>query len=193
MMSSEFDITLDDNKFTVCVDRLDEGGLLVVKVGEESYTIKATQNEDGSWTLNDTTSDYSIKILKKTSSMLSVEIDNQPREIAWQRIMKKQTTSTPQTASVGGPKVSGGVYPPMPGKITEVHVKVGDTVDTYLYLGEGWASVKKGQKSIAFDISVTEPLKLKTVKNTKVDEWLEVQSGKLRGFTQDAPFELCFE
>jgi len=128
MMSSEFDITLDDNKFTVCVDRLDEGGLLVVKVGEESYTIKATQNEDGSWTLNDTTSDYSIKILKKTSSMLSVEIDNQPREIAWQRIMKKQTTSTPQTASVGGPKVSGGVYPPMPGKITEVHVKVGDTV-----------------------------------------------------------------
>ncbi|MHA1906738.1 MAG: biotin/lipoyl-containing protein [Candidatus Thorarchaeota archaeon] len=129
-MSSEFDITLDDNKYNVCVDRLDEGGLLVVKVGEESYTIKATQNEDGSWTLNDTTSDYSIKILKKTSSTLSVEIDDEPQEIAWQRIAKKQATSAPQTASTSGPKVSGGVYPPMPGKITEVHVKVGDTVKT---------------------------------------------------------------
>ncbi|MDF1537762.1 MAG: biotin/lipoyl-binding protein [Candidatus Thorarchaeota archaeon] len=128
MMSSEFDITLDDDKYNVCVDRLDEGGLLVVKVGEESYTIKATQNDDGSWILNDTTNDYSIKILKKTSSMLSVEIDDQPREIAWQRIMKKQSTSTPQTASTGDPKVAGSVYPPMPGKITEVHVKVGDTV-----------------------------------------------------------------
>ena len=128
MMSSEFDITLDETKYNVCVDRLDEGGLLVVRVGEESYTIKATKNEDGIWTLNDTTSDYAIKILKKTSSMLSVEIDNEPREIAWQRVIKKQATSTSQTASAGGPKVSGGVYPPMPGKITEVQVKVGDTV-----------------------------------------------------------------
>lgn len=129
-MSSEFDITLEDKKFNVCVDRLDEGGLLVVKVGEESYTIKTTQNEDGSWTLNDTTNDYSIKVLKKTSSSLSLELDNQPREVMWQKIMKTQAGSTPQTTSAGsgGPKVAGGVYPPMPGKITEVDVKIGDTV-----------------------------------------------------------------
>ncbi len=127
-MSSEFDITLDDKKYNVCVDRLDEGGLLVVKVGEESYTIKATQNEDGLWTLNDTASDYSIRVLKKTSSTLDVEIDDRPREIAWKRIVTTQTSSAPQTASAAGPRVSGGVYPPMPGKITEVHVKVGDAV-----------------------------------------------------------------
>ncbi|MHA2047564.1 MAG: biotin/lipoyl-containing protein [Candidatus Thorarchaeota archaeon] len=32
------------------------------------------------------------------------------------------------TEGDAGPKVSGGIYPPMPGKITEVRVKVGDSV-----------------------------------------------------------------
>ena len=129
IMSSEFEIGLEDGSYKVTVERLDEGGLLVVKVGEESYTIKTTLNEDGSFTLNNTASDYTIKILKKTGSKLNLELDDEPREVAWQRIVKTQTTATPNASSSGGgPKVTGGIYPPMPGKITEVMVAVGDNV-----------------------------------------------------------------
>ncbi len=128
-MSSEFEIGLEDGSYKVTVDRLDEGGLLVVKVGEESYTIKTTLNEDGSFTLNDTASDYTIKRLKKTGSKLSLELDDEPREVEWHRIVKTQAAATPTASKAGaGPKIAGGIYPPMPGKITEVMVAVGDSV-----------------------------------------------------------------
>jgi biotin carboxyl carrier protein len=129
-MSSEFEIGLEDGTYKVFVERLDEGGLLVVKVGDESFTIKSTQNEDGTFTLNDTVSDYTLKILKKTGTKLSLELDEEPREVEWQRIVKTQAAATPTAStSGGGPKVAGGVYPPMPGKITEVMVSVGDSVE----------------------------------------------------------------
>ncbi|MFW9849181.1 MAG: biotin/lipoyl-containing protein [Candidatus Thorarchaeota archaeon] len=128
-MSSEFEITLDNDTYKVSVERLDEGGLLVVKVGDESFTINTTANEDGTYTLNDTVSDYTIKILKKTRTTLSIELDDEEREVEWNRIIKSQTAAGPTTSSSGnGPKIPGGVYPPMPGKITEVMVGVGDVV-----------------------------------------------------------------
>lgn len=129
LMTSEYEITLDERKYRVTVDRLDEGGLLIVKVGEECYTIKTDQQDDGSFILNDTTQDYSLRLLKKTSSKLHVELDERPQEVEWQRIVRSQVPSPSKTSgSGGGPKVAGGVYPPMPGKITEVRVSVGDTV-----------------------------------------------------------------
>ncbi|MFW9910442.1 MAG: biotin/lipoyl-containing protein [Candidatus Thorarchaeota archaeon] len=128
-MSSEFDIGINNGKFRVSVDKLDEGGLLVVKVGDDSFTIKTRLNDDGTWTLNDTSNDYVIKILKKTGSQLSVDINGEPRDIEWQKVAKTQsTTSSATAAKSSGPRIPGGVYPPMPGKITEVRVAVGDTV-----------------------------------------------------------------
>ena len=66
-MSPEYKVTLDDESYEVSIEKLDEGGLLIAKVNGESFTIKPTLNEDGSWTVNDTSSDYDIKIIKKTS------------------------------------------------------------------------------------------------------------------------------
>jgi biotin carboxyl carrier protein len=128
-MSSEYEVTLGDNKYKVEVERLDEGGILVVKVGNECYTLKTEQQDDDTWTVNDTRNDYTIKLLKKTGSFLSLEIDDSPRDVEWHRVAKVQTAVAPKPGSnAGGPKVSGGVYPPMPGKITEVSVAVGDKV-----------------------------------------------------------------
>ncbi len=128
-VSSEYEIKLDENVYKVSIERLDEGGLLVVKVDDESFTIKAEQGEDGTFHINDTINDFAIKLIKKTGSKLEIEIDDQPRVVEWQRVSKTQAVKAPATTSGGGPKVAGGVYPPMPGKITEVHVSVGDAVD----------------------------------------------------------------
>ncbi len=128
-MSSEYEITLGDNKYKVEVERLDEGGILVVKVGDECYTLKTEQNDDDTWTVNDTRNDYTIKLTKKTGSLLKLEIDDSPLEVEWQRVAKVSTAAAPKAGTnAGGPKVSGGVYPPMPGKISEVSVSVGDKV-----------------------------------------------------------------
>jgi len=128
-MSSEYAITLDDTKYKVSVERLDEGGILIVKVADECFTIKTQQTEEGSFIVNDTTNDFAIKLLKKTGSKLEIELDDQPRQVEWQRIVKNQVAAAPKSSGgSGGPKVAGGVYPPMPGKITEVKVTVGDTV-----------------------------------------------------------------
>jgi biotin carboxyl carrier protein len=115
-MSPEYKVTLDEKPYDVEVKMLDEGGLLVVKVSDQSFTIKPTPADDGTWVVNDTTADYSVKILKKSGKAVSLEINGQEHQVAWERVRQ------------GGPKVSGGVYPPMPGKITEVRVKVGDKV-----------------------------------------------------------------
>ena len=42
--------------------------------------------------------------------------------------MKNQVAAAPKSTGSGGPKLAGGVYPPMPGKISEVMVAVGDAV-----------------------------------------------------------------
>ncbi len=127
-MSPEYGLTLDEDKFEVCVDKLDEGGLLIVRVGDESFTIKATLNEDGTWTVNDTAMDYDIKIIHKAGPKVSLELNEEVKEILWERVRKDQSITGLGVSSSGGPKVSGGIYPPMPGKITEVKVAVGDSV-----------------------------------------------------------------
>ncbi|NHI82672.1 MAG: hypothetical protein EAX81_00020 [Candidatus Thorarchaeota archaeon] len=127
-MSSEYDIKHDDRVYRVTVKKLDEGGLLIVKVGDESFTLKVSENDDGTWCVNDTYTDHILRIRKRAGSKVSLEVNDSIRAIEWSRVRKE---STPKPASSGPnniKKVSGGVYPPMPGKITEVHVSVGDRV-----------------------------------------------------------------
>ena len=127
-MSPEYKVTLDDRPFDVEVKMLDEGGVLVVKVGDQSFTMKSTPTDDGTWVVNDLTTDYSIKILKRAGKSVTLEINGEEREIDWERVRKVEAMKKSAGASIGGPRVAGGIYPPMPGKITEVRVKVGDTV-----------------------------------------------------------------
>ncbi|MGY5860818.1 MAG: biotin/lipoyl-containing protein [Candidatus Thorarchaeota archaeon] len=126
-MSPEYGVKLADRDYNVDVRRLDEGGLLVVKLGSQSFTLKPTLNDDGTWTVSDTAGDHSVRILKKAGSKVSVEVNGKTCDIEWVRI-RKQETGAPKTTSASGPRVVGGVYPPMPGKITEVLVKLGDKV-----------------------------------------------------------------
>jgi len=126
-MSPEYEVKLADRGYTVEVRKLDEGGLLIVKLGSQSFTLKPTLNDDGTWTVSDTAGDHSVGILKKAGSKVSVKVNGQACDIEWVRI-RKQEEGSPKTTSASGPRVSGGVYPPMPGKITEILVKPGDTV-----------------------------------------------------------------
>jgi biotin carboxyl carrier protein len=127
-MSSEYDLTVDDRTHRIELKKLDEGGLLIVKVGDESFTLKVSQNEDGLWCVNDTYADHSVRVTKRAGSKVSVEFNEHSRDIEWSRVRKDVEVKASTPGSNGGKRVSGGVYPPMPGKITEVHVKVGDTV-----------------------------------------------------------------
>ncbi len=127
-MSPEYKVTLDDRDFDVEVKMLDEGGVLVVKVGDQSFTMKSTPMDDGAWTVNDLTADYSVKIIKRAGKTVSLEINGEERELDWERVRKVETVKKSTSATQGGPRVPGGVYPPMPGKITEVRVNVGDSV-----------------------------------------------------------------
>ena len=135
-MSPEYKAKLEDRAFDVDVKMLDEGGLLVISVGDQSYTMKPSQDEDGNWIVNDTAMDYSLKILKRSGKNITIEINGEERVLEWERV-RKQEAGKSATGAVTGPKVAGGIYPPMPGKITEVRVKVGDSVksgDTVLIL-----------------------------------------------------------
>jgi len=127
VMSPEYKITTDERPFEVDVEMLDEGGLLVISVGDQSFTMKPTLDEDGNWVVNDTAVDYSVKILKKAGRSVTLEINGEERVFEWERVRKKETVRSTAGAK-SGPKVSGGIYPPMPGKITELKVKVGDSV-----------------------------------------------------------------
>jgi len=126
-MSPEYEIKLADRGYNVEVLRLDEGGLLIVKIGSQSFTLKPTLNDDGAWTVSDAAASHSVKILKKAGSKVSVEVNGQACDVEWVR-MRKQEMGAPKTTSTSDPRIAGGVYPPMPGKITEVLVKPGDTV-----------------------------------------------------------------
>ena len=128
LLSPEYKITLDEREFAVDVKMLDEGGLLVIGVGDQSFTMKPSQDEEGNWIVNDTAMDYPIKILKRSGKILTLEINGEERALEWERVRKQEAVRI-ATGSVSGPKVSGGIYPPMPGKITDVRVKVGDSVN----------------------------------------------------------------
>ena len=136
-MSREYKITIDERPYNAEVKMLDEGGVLVVSVDGSSFTIKTTKIEDDTWLANDTSTDYTGRILSRTGKKLLLEINGEEREVEWERVRKQEVAVSAAVASGGGEKVRGGVYPPMPGKITEVRVKIGDRVksgDTVLIL-----------------------------------------------------------
>jgi len=127
-MSPEYKIIMDERPYEVDVKMLDEGGLLVISVGDQSFTMKPTLDDTGNWVVNDTAMDYPVKIIKKTGKAVTLEINGEERIVEWERLRKAEVVKSAAGASAGGPKVAGGVYPPMPGKITEVRVKVGDSI-----------------------------------------------------------------
>lgn len=127
-MSREYQVTLDERPHKVEVKMLDEGGVLVVSVGDESYTIKATRTDDNSWHVNDTSTDFEVKVIRRSGKSLVIEINGEEREVEWERLRRQEVAATSSASSSDGVKVSGGVYAPMPGKITEVRVAVGDNV-----------------------------------------------------------------
>ena len=127
LLSPEYKVKLDERAFDVDVKMLDEGGLLVIGVGDQSFTMKPSQDEEGNWIVNDTAMDYPIKILKRSGKIITLEINGEERALEWERV-RRQETAKSATGSGSGPRVSGGIYPPMPGKITDVRVNVGDSV-----------------------------------------------------------------
>jgi biotin carboxyl carrier protein len=128
-MSFEYEIQIEDRTHKIEVRSLDEDGTLSIGVDDGVFTLKPIQNEDGTWTVSDASSEHVVKILKRTGTKLSIELDDQNLDVDWARAKKGEEAATVSTAVQGGKRVSGGVYPPMPGKITEVHVKVGESVD----------------------------------------------------------------
>ncbi len=128
-MSPEYTLKIDSRSHQVKIERLDEGGVLIVNVGDQSFTLKASQNPDGSWTVNSTDTDYSVRVNSRKGKRYIIEINEEPLEVEWERIRTSDTTThTGPTQAASGKRVKGGVYPPMPGKITEVKVNVGDSV-----------------------------------------------------------------
>ncbi|MFX1265863.1 MAG: biotin/lipoyl-containing protein [Promethearchaeota archaeon] len=128
-MSSEYDMTIGGTDYRVEVKKLDEGGLLIVRVGPESFTLKVEPKDDGTWNVNDTYSDHSVRVVSRTGNKIAVEVDGEHRDIEWSRARKEvEVKTSASTTASAGPRVSGGIYPPMPGKITEVSVKIGDKV-----------------------------------------------------------------
>ncbi|MBN2228300.1 MAG: hypothetical protein JW779_01830 [Candidatus Thorarchaeota archaeon] len=127
-MSPEYKVIIDERPYNVEVNKLDEGGVLVVKVGDQSFTMKAIVNEDGTWIVNDLTTDYPVKVIKRAGQNITLEINGQERELVWERLRKVETTKKVSTTNQSGPKVAGGIYAPMPGKITEIRVTAGDKI-----------------------------------------------------------------
>lgn len=128
MMSSVYEVGFEDRVYRVEIKKLDEGGLLIVRVGDESFTLKVSESEDDTWCVNDTYTDHALKILKRAGSRVTVRINDEEREVEWSRVRKEATPKSTASRPSNGKKVAGGLYPPMPGKITEVHVRVGDKV-----------------------------------------------------------------
>ncbi|UCH04483.1 MAG: biotin/lipoyl-binding protein, partial [Candidatus Thorarchaeota archaeon] len=81
------------------------------------------------WNVNDTYSDHIVRVVSRTGSKVAVEVDGEHHDIEWSRVRKEvEVKASTSTTASSGPRVSGGIYPPMPGKITEVSVKIGDKV-----------------------------------------------------------------
>lgn len=127
-VSPEYKITTAEKAYKVDVKMLDEGGLLVVKVGDQSYTMKPAATEDGTWIINDLTVDYQVKIVKRVGMSATLEINGKKSNFEWERLRKTETTTKSNTTASSGSRIAGGVYPPMPGKITDVRVKIGEKV-----------------------------------------------------------------
>ena len=69
-------------------------------------------------------------------------------------------------------------------------LSTGDEVTHVFCLGEGFTKVMKHEKWIEFE---DEKVKLKTIEKPLYENWLEIQVGKIRGFTTTFPFLGCLE
>ncbi len=127
-MSPEYKAKLADVTYDVEVDLLDEGGVVVVKIGDQSFTMKPTKGEDGVWIVNDRTTDHQVEVLKRSGNTVSIQLDGEEYTLEWIRAKKADTRVPVSPSSSAGAKNPDGIYPPMPGKITEVHVVVNDAV-----------------------------------------------------------------
>ncbi len=70
------------------------------------------------------------------------------------------------------------------------NIKSGDKIDTVLNEGEGFQKGRLNGQWVTFEYSALE---LKPIKETKVEEWLEVSVKNLKGFTKGSPIEMCLE
>ncbi len=129
-MSPDYMLDIDGKEHEVNIDRLDEGGILVVKIGSQSFTLKPEQNDEGGWSVSDTSREFNLSILEKSGKNAVIELNGHEYDVIWSRKREE-----PASSGVGGSSespaeaVAGGIYPPMPGTITEVHVDIGDAVE----------------------------------------------------------------
>ncbi len=132
-MSQQYNVSIDGKDLEVSIQRLDEGGVLVVKVGDQSFTFTTQPPDDGeAWTVNERDSKHEVRLLNRSGHSYDLEFDGTKRAVEFTRVRKASTPTadTLSTGANGADRVPGGVYPPMPGKITEVHVSVGDEVSS---------------------------------------------------------------
>ncbi|MEM2141892.1 MAG: biotin/lipoyl-containing protein [Candidatus Thorarchaeota archaeon] len=127
-MSHKYSLRLDDKVFTAELERLDDGGLLMVKISGQTYAFKPEVQNDGTLMLNDTVSSHTVKILARSGNRVTVDLDGRRLEVVLERTRAEHTLGVTTGVQTPGKRVKGGVYPPMPGKITDVLVRVGDTV-----------------------------------------------------------------
>jgi biotin carboxyl carrier protein len=130
MMSEEYVAKMDGRDFKIEVRSLNEGGSLTVKIGDETFTMKPSLKDDGTWTVSDTSSDHTVKIVRRAGKSVSLELDGKVRGVDWEHVRKEDAAKKADTPAKSGKRVSGGIYPPMPGKISDVRVKIGDKVES---------------------------------------------------------------
>jgi hypothetical protein len=69
-------------------------------------------------------------------------------------------------------------------------VKVGDHLTVLIGWGEGQTSARLGKKTVEFE---ADGLELKTLRATKIGDWMEVSVLGVQGYTREQPFEGCLE
>ncbi|NWF96317.1 MAG: hypothetical protein HXY34_09250 [Candidatus Thorarchaeota archaeon] len=130
-MSQEYNVSIGEKTLKADVRRLDEGGVLIVRVGDQSFTLKPTPDKDGVVFVNDGVTDHRVKVLRRQGTNVHVELNGESKNVVVERVPKTvDSRAVVSSASSRSKRVAGGVYPPMPGKITEVRVKVGDSVES---------------------------------------------------------------
>ncbi len=129
-MSHTYEINHNGQKYSVDISSADNGGLLV-RVNSQSFRLRPTVTSDGVIVINDGVTEHRLRVLRRIGDRIQIELNGQQRELSWSRAVRTNTAlSRPDNNSEPSSftKVLGGVYPPMPGRITEVLVKVGDQV-----------------------------------------------------------------
>lgn len=75
-------------------------------------------------------------------------------------------------------------------KAKKTGLKKNDKITLLLNEGEGFSSALLKGKNVSFYF---EDVTLKTLKETKVSEWIQLKVENIEGYTPDYPFEGCLE